>query len=96
VQRYYAERKGPQEPLLAYQMNWKGENYYTGNRVYVFVDLDNKKLLEWVEKNKGKTVFIVLEHSRLDRLKRILPGRDVKALTTPRDNNKFVLAKTTL
>jgi 4-amino-4-deoxy-L-arabinose transferase-like glycosyltransferase len=96
VQRYYAERKGAQEPLLAYQMNWKGENYYTGNRVYVFVDLDNKKLLEWVDKNKGKTVFILLEHSRLDRLKRILPGRDVKSLSNPRDNNKFVLVKTTL
>jgi 4-amino-4-deoxy-L-arabinose transferase-like glycosyltransferase len=96
VQRYYAERKGAQEPLLAYQMNWKGENYYTGNRVHVFVDLDNKKLLEWVDKNKGKTVFILLEHSRLDRLKRILPGRDVKALSNPRDNNKFVLVKTTL
>jgi 4-amino-4-deoxy-L-arabinose transferase-like glycosyltransferase len=96
TQRYYAERKGPQEPLLAYQMNWKGENYYTGNRVDVFVDLDNKKLLEWVEKNKGRTVFIVLEHSRLDRLKRILPGREVKSLSDVRDNNKFVLVKTTL
>jgi 4-amino-4-deoxy-L-arabinose transferase-like glycosyltransferase len=96
VAKYYAERKGPEEPLLAYQMNWKGENYYTGNRVHVFVDLDNKKLLEWVEKNKGKTVFIVLEHSRLERLKRILPGRDLKSLTTVRDCNKFVLVKTKL
>ena len=96
IHRYYRERKGPQEPLLAYQMNWKGENYYTGNRVYVFVDLDNKKLLEWVDKNKGKTVFFVLEHGRLERLRRILPGRDVQALTTVRDCNKFLLAKTTL
>jgi hypothetical protein len=74
-------------------MNWKGENYYTGNRVHVFVDLDNKKLLEWVDKNKGRTVYALLEHSRLDRFKRILPGREVKALTTPRDCNKFLLVK---
>ena len=96
IKRYYRERKGPEEPLLAYQMNWKGENYYTGNRVYVFVDLDNKKLLEWVDKNKGKTVFMVLEHGRLDRLKRALGNRTVDTLTTVRDCNKFVLVKTTL
>jgi 4-amino-4-deoxy-L-arabinose transferase-like glycosyltransferase len=96
MQRYYAERKGPDEPLLAYQMNWKGENFYTGNRVYVFVDLDNKKLLEWVDKNKGKTVFMVLEHQRLERLKRALPGRTFDVLTTPRDCNKFLLTRVKL
>jgi hypothetical protein len=64
--------------------------------VYVFVDLDNKKLLEWVDKNKGKTVFMVLEHGRLDRLKRTLNNREVETLTTVRDCNKFVLIKTTL
>src|SRR6185436_2847772 len=37
IKRYYSERKGPSEPLVAWQMNWKGENLYTGNRVYTFV-----------------------------------------------------------
>ncbi len=96
IQRYYADRKGPEEPLIAWQMNWKGENYYTGNRVHVFVDLDNKKLLEWVDKNKGKTVFIVCEHTRFDRLKRALPGRKIEPLTDKRLNNKFLLVKTVL
>ena len=44
VQRYYAERSSDEEPILAYQMNWKGENFYTGNRVNVFVQLDNRAL----------------------------------------------------
>jgi 4-amino-4-deoxy-L-arabinose transferase-like glycosyltransferase len=96
VQRYYAERTGPEQPLLAWQMNWKGENYYSGNRVHVFVELDNKKLLEWVEQNKGKTVFILLEHGRFDRLKKALSPRTLTALTTLRDGNKFLLVKTTL
>ncbi len=34
---YYAARKGPEEPFVAYQMNWKGENFYTGNRMPAFV-----------------------------------------------------------
>jgi 4-amino-4-deoxy-L-arabinose transferase-like glycosyltransferase len=96
IRRYYQERKGPEEPLLAYQMNWKGENYYTGNRVYVFVDLDNKKLLDWVDKNKGKTVYLMLEHGRMDRLKRALGSREIQTLTTQRECNKFVLVRTTL
>ena len=96
VQRYYAERKGAQEPLLAWQMNWKGENFYTGNRVHVFVDLDNKKLNEWIEQNKGRTVFFLLEHTRLDRLKKLLTPAEIEVLTTKRDCNKFLLARTKL
>ena len=29
--RTTSDRSGPEEPLVAYQMNWKGENFYTGN-----------------------------------------------------------------
>jgi hypothetical protein len=96
IERYYTERKSSEEPLLAWQMNWKGENFYTGNRVYEFVDLDNKKLQEWIGKNKGRTVFFLLEHTRLDRLKRLLAPQELEVLTTKRDCNKFLLARTTL
>jgi 4-amino-4-deoxy-L-arabinose transferase-like glycosyltransferase len=96
IERYYRERKGPQEPLVAWQMNWKGENFYTGNRVSVFVDLDNKALQEWIGKNPGKVAYFVLEHGRFNRLKGVLGSRPLKALTTERDNNKFVLAKVKL
>jgi hypothetical protein len=96
VQRYYRERKGPQDPLVAWQMNWKGENFYTGNRVAVFVDLNNKEMTDWIDKNKGKTAYVVLEHGRLSRLKSIVSPRTVKQLTTERDNNKFTLVRVVL
>jgi hypothetical protein len=96
IDRYYAERKSPNEPLLAWQMNWKGENFYTGNRVNVFVDLDNKALNEWIGKNKDRKVFFLLEHTRLDRLRSLLGARKLEVLTTKRDCNKFLLARTTL
>jgi hypothetical protein len=96
IARYYAERKNPDEPLVAWQMNWKGENFYTGNRVYVFVDLDNKALMDWVGKNAGRHVFFILEHSRLERLRKLLAPRKLEPLTTLRDCNKFVLVRTTL
>jgi 4-amino-4-deoxy-L-arabinose transferase-like glycosyltransferase len=96
VQRYYHERKGPQDPLVAWQMNWKGENFYTGNRVAVFVDLNNKEMTDWIDKNKGKTAYVLLEHGRLSRFRSMVGPRPVKQLTTERDNNKFTLVRVAL
>jgi 4-amino-4-deoxy-L-arabinose transferase-like glycosyltransferase len=93
VKRYYDERSGPSEPLIAWQMNWKGENLYTGNRVHVFVQLDNKAVTKWMDGNKGKRAYFVLEHSRLNNFKRMMGKRTVEVLTTVRDNNKFLLAR---
>ncbi|MFI5306804.1 MAG: glycosyltransferase family 39 protein [Polyangiales bacterium] len=96
VARYYRERKSAKEPLLAWQMNWKGENFYTGNRVAVFVDLNNSAMTEWIGKHKGTTAYFLLEHGRLARLKSLLSPRVVQQLSTERDNNKFVLVRALL
>ena len=45
IEAYYRARKGPQEPLVAWQMNWKGENLYSGNRVSVFVNLKDEDII---------------------------------------------------
>jgi 4-amino-4-deoxy-L-arabinose transferase-like glycosyltransferase len=96
VHRYYRERKSAADPLVAWQMNWKGENFYSGNRVAVFADLNNKEFTNWVDHNKGKTAYVLLEHGRLGRLKGLLASRKVESLTTERDNNKFVLVRVVL
>jgi hypothetical protein len=96
IDRYYAQRKSAKEPLVAWQMNWKGENFYTGNRVEVFVDLDNKKLDQWIRDHEGTRSFFLLEHSRLDRLKRQLLPRPVQELSTKRECNKFILVSAKL
>jgi uncharacterized membrane protein len=96
IARYYKERKDANEPLLAWQMNWKGEILYTGNKVHVFVDLDNKAMQEWIGKNKGRRVYYLLEHSRLERLKTLLAPRKLEVLTDKRECNKFLLARVTL
>lgn len=95
IKRYYELRTGPEEPLVAWQMNWKGENIYTGNRVSTFVELDNRKLNEWVRENANKTAYFVLERGRLPNLRNVL-GSPVEELSTVRDNNKFVLVRTVL
>jgi hypothetical protein len=91
IGKYYAERSDPSEPLIAWQMNWKGENFYTGNRVYVFAETDNKRFKKWVARNEGRRVYVVLEHKRLGRLEKLLPGREIVPLSTRRENNKILL-----
>ena len=93
---YYAARKGPEEPFVAYQMNWKGENFYTGNRLPAFVS-SGAKFKSWIaeQKKKGtKVMFFTTEHSRIAALKSELgPVKDFKVLTDRELNNKFTVAR---
>ena len=61
-------------------------------------DEDAKALTSysWIDKNKGKTAFVVLEHSRLSRLRSLMGARSVQPLTDERDNNKFLLVRVAL
>ena len=95
--RYYQLREGPEEPILAYQMNWKGENFYTGNRVHTFVDLDTSKLRTWADENRGKRIFVMLERSRMSTFRAAIQTQN-QALhhTDERFCSKFVLIELTL
>ncbi len=93
VKRYYELRSGPEEPFVAWQMNWKGENFYTGNRAHVFVDAKTKSLKEWLKENPGTKAFFVFEHTRLQRFKRLVGSRSVRELSTKRECNKYLLVE---
>lgn len=96
---YYTTRRGPEEPLVAYQMNWKGENFYTGNRVPAFVS-SGVKFKNWLteQREKGvKVMFFTTEHSRLSSLKSELGTvKKFETLTDKALNNKFFLARVEL
>jgi 4-amino-4-deoxy-L-arabinose transferase-like glycosyltransferase len=99
ITAYYQRRAGPQEPLVAYQLNWKGENFYTGNDVPAFVS-SGKRFTDWVEsqrKSGVKVMFFTTEHSRVGTLQRELGSvHKFELLTTPVLNDKFVLARAEL
>ena len=90
---YYEDRAGEEEPLVAWQMNWKGENFYTGNRVHVFAALDNEEVKAWLGDNPGRTAYFVLEHTRLRNFRRLMGARPIRELSTKRDSNKFILVQ---
>jgi 4-amino-4-deoxy-L-arabinose transferase-like glycosyltransferase len=95
---YYREAQGRPGPLVAYQMNWKGENFYTGNHVPAFVS-SGKKFTDWLadERKRGtKTFYFVTEHGRAGSLQTELGGtKSFEKLTKPELDNKFLLLRAT-
>jgi 4-amino-4-deoxy-L-arabinose transferase-like glycosyltransferase len=96
VSAYYLDRSGPEEPFVSYQMNWKGENFYTGNRTPAFVS-SGTKFENWVREQKAegvKVFYFTTEPSRVKTLRRELGNpKDLEILTTPELNNKFLVAR---
>lgn len=95
IQAYYKDRKGPAEPLVAYQMNWKGENFYTSNRIPAFVS-SGAPFQTWLkeQKEKGvKVMYFVTEHSRLGGLRSEVGAKSYKELTDKSVCNKFVAVR---
>jgi hypothetical protein len=96
---YYQQRRGAEEPICAYQMNWKGENFYTGNRLPAFVSTGAKfkKWLKAQRKAGTKVIYFLTEHGRLGTLKSELgSGFRARALTDKGLNNKFTLVRAEL
>jgi hypothetical protein len=96
VLAYYVDRKSPNEPLVAYQMNWKGENFYTGNRTPAFVS-SGQKFKDWIAEQQKKgvtTIYFTTEHGRVGSLKgEIGTHKTFDAITTPELNNKFFIGR---
>ncbi|WP_437724644.1 ArnT family glycosyltransferase [Sorangium sp. So ce861] len=85
-------------PLVAYQMNWKGENFYAGNELAAFVS-SGKKFQDYIneQKKKGvKTFYFVTEHGRINSLSNELGNpRIFERLTSIELNNKFLVVRAT-
>jgi 4-amino-4-deoxy-L-arabinose transferase-like glycosyltransferase len=95
---YYKDRSSPNDPIVAYQMNWKGENFYSSNEIPAFVS-SGGAFTTWVkgEREKGvKTIYFVTEHGRVGGLKGEVQGKSYREITDKTVNNKFVLVRAEL
>jgi hypothetical protein len=98
IAAYYANRASPDELLVAYQMNWKGENFYTGNRVPAFVST-GATFTTWLKQKRdagAKVMYFVTEHGRLGGLKSEVAGKGYREITDKVLCNKFVLVRAEL
>jgi 4-amino-4-deoxy-L-arabinose transferase-like glycosyltransferase len=65
---YYQDRAGDnRSPLVAYQLNWKGENFYTGNDVAIFISsgAPMKRYLDERRARNERTVYFLTERGRV-------------------------------
>ncbi len=84
--RYYAQRK-PDEPIVAFMMNWRGETFYSKNTVKQIKD--NGRLSQYAALPGRK--WALVEHDRLGLLRNAV-GADKTVTLIDKDlNNKFVL-----
>jgi hypothetical protein len=98
IEAYYRDRQSPDEQLVAYQMNWKGENFYTSNRIPAFVS-SGATFQTWLkkEREKGtKVMYFVTEHTRTSGLRSEVGGKSYKEVTDKALCNKFVLVRAEL
>jgi 4-amino-4-deoxy-L-arabinose transferase-like glycosyltransferase len=103
IARYYRERQGPEERLIAYQLFWRGETFYTKNAIYegpaeertVFdhwADTD-ARLQKWLLEHQGRRHFFLLDPAREARVRALLPAAAAASFRIiERSNNKFALA----
>jgi 4-amino-4-deoxy-L-arabinose transferase-like glycosyltransferase len=103
IARYYRERQGPDERLIAYQMFWRGETFYTKNEIFEGPDEErtvfdywddvDARLRDWLARHRGRRQFFVFENAREGHLRSLLPPEAQPTLRiVDRSNNKFVLA----
>jgi 4-amino-4-deoxy-L-arabinose transferase-like glycosyltransferase len=98
IAAYYADRGSPDELLVAYQMNWKGENFYTGNRVPAFVSTGST-FTSWLKQKRdqgAKVMYFITEHGRIGGLKGEVGAKAYRELTDKTLCNKFVLVRAEL
>lgn len=96
---YYRDRAllGGREPLVAYQLNWKGENFYTGNHVAIW-KTSGVPFRAWLGARKeAGPLWFVTERGRVASLRAELGSvASFVELTPPADAREYVLVRATL
>ncbi|HKA88287.1 MAG TPA: hypothetical protein VKE22_11495, partial [Haliangiales bacterium] len=95
--------------MYAWQLNWRGENFYSGGEIWnppfedmktVFVDVDTTKFSSWLKPQvgSGKSYFLITEIERVKKLRELLMGLapDARLEEVDRSNNKYGMVKFSL
>ncbi len=106
IAAYYRTRRTPDERLIAFQMYWRGETFYTKNEIYegptsertVFdQEGSDDKLKEYIGKHRGRRLFFMLEKGQKGRVEGLLPAEARSSFQiVHQENNKFILAQADL
>jgi 4-amino-4-deoxy-L-arabinose transferase-like glycosyltransferase len=87
---YLAQRRGPDEPIAAYYMNWRGETFYSRNLVRQIQE--PQKLKDFAARPGRK--WVIVERARLPAMRGVL-GEQRPVRIADRSDNKFYLVEIT-
>jgi 4-amino-4-deoxy-L-arabinose transferase-like glycosyltransferase len=106
IASYYRARRSPEERLVAFQMYWRGETFYTKNEIYegdmserTVFDQDgaDDRLKDYLAHHRGRRTFFLLEKGQRGRLEGLLPSEARPSFQVIDDhNNKFILGQADL
>jgi hypothetical protein len=106
IAAYYSARRSPDERLIAYQMYWRGETFYTENEIYegpmeertVFdMEGSDDKLRAYLTRHRGRRIFFLCEKGQKGHIESLLPPETRGSLRVIHDsNNKFALLQADL
>ncbi|MGM0597437.1 MAG: ArnT family glycosyltransferase [Myxococcota bacterium] len=76
---YYKCRKNPSERFIAWQLNWRGENFYSKNKVLPFMSLKSEKFNAYLKRYRTRNLnetlsarYLILENRRFKKLRNYL------------------------
>jgi 4-amino-4-deoxy-L-arabinose transferase-like glycosyltransferase len=102
IAAYYRLRRGPHEPLIAWNLYWRGENLYTRNEIsrspdrrertaWAYIDVA-RRMREYLPAHRGRRLFFLVERVRLPSLRAELPAAVAATLSiVDESNNKLYL-----
>ncbi|MBC8132657.1 MAG: glycosyltransferase family 39 protein, partial [Deltaproteobacteria bacterium] len=106
IAAYYRARRSPEEKLIAFQMYWRGETFYTKNEIYegptserTVFDQEgaDEKLREYMTRHRGRRLFFLIEKGQRGRLEGLIPPDARSSFRVINDgNNKFILGQADL
>jgi len=85
---YLAERRSPEEPIVAYYMNWRGETFYSRNLVRQVQD--NASMKELAE--RSSRMWVIVERARYSALRQAVGPKPTLRIAD-RSTNKFYLVE---
>lgn len=87
----YFEEKADGEPIYAYQLNWRGETFYSRNTVIQVKESGANQRMRALVDRPGRE-FIIVEQSRFHTLKNLLsPDKREKLRILDKSSVKFYL-----
>ena len=102
IREYYKHRTSPNQRLIVFKLNWKGENFYTGGRAIIDETMNDDRFKSWLQAHKGEKHYFLVSMGMRGRVERFLndalgPGHKVEEIVPEeRKSNKFTIVASEL